>query len=89
MNELWREQKRLGMEDAFKWSIIDRWPLHQGFIEAVTDRVEEALVEQFDEAARSKVRRGTRARVTSDRFSCPSPKNIVRSPSSSPRTPCR
>ena len=25
MNELWRQVKDKGMDDTFKWSIIDRW----------------------------------------------------------------
>ena len=39
MNELWRRIKDRDLESKFKWSIIDRWPLHSGFIEAVTERV--------------------------------------------------
>lgn len=55
MNELWRDVRRLGLERTFKWSIIDRWPLHPGFIAAVTERVEQALLQQFDESVRDKV----------------------------------
>jgi ferrochelatase len=54
MNELWREVKRLGMEDEFKWSLIDRWPLHKGMVQSVTERIKERLMD-FDEKARSKV----------------------------------
>ena len=40
LNELWRQVKALGMQDDFKWSIIDRWPLHEGFIDAVVERMQ-------------------------------------------------
>ena len=40
MNHLWRELKRLDMAERFQWSVIDRWPLHAGYISAVTDTVE-------------------------------------------------
>jgi len=42
-NELWRETKRLGMDDAFKWSLIDRWWSHPGFIRSVHNRIQEGL----------------------------------------------
>jgi protoporphyrin/coproporphyrin ferrochelatase len=29
LNELWRAAKRLGLQDAFEWSVIDRWPTHE------------------------------------------------------------
>mmetsp|Transcript_522 Transcript_522/g.1297 ORF Transcript_522/g.1297 Transcript_522/m.1297 type:complete len:418 (-) Transcript_522:377-1630(-) len=54
MNELWREIRRLGMQDTFRWSLIDRWPLHQGFLDAVSERIEERLLE-FDEKTRKNV----------------------------------
>jgi len=54
MNELWRQIKEKKLESAFKWSLIDRWPLHTGFIDAVADRIMTGM-QQFDEADRSKV----------------------------------
>jgi ferrochelatase len=54
MNELWREIKRLDMQDSFKWSVIDRWPLNEGFIESVVDRIETRMNE-FDEKDRENV----------------------------------
>lgn len=54
MNELWRAAKRVGLQDAFDWSVIDRWPTHQRFIEAMTETVKQGL-EQFDEAERDDV----------------------------------
>jgi protoporphyrin/coproporphyrin ferrochelatase len=43
LNELWRAAKRLQLQDAFEWSVIDRWPTHERFIEAMTQTVEEGL----------------------------------------------
>lgn len=48
LNELWRAAKRLGLQDAFDWSVIDRWPTHPKFIEAMTETVRQGLA-QFDE----------------------------------------
>jgi ferrochelatase len=54
LNELWRAAARTGLKDAFEWSIIDRWPVHGGFVGAMADTVREGL-EQFDPADRDKV----------------------------------
>jgi protoporphyrin/coproporphyrin ferrochelatase len=54
LNELWRAAGRLGMRDAFEWSLIDRWPVHHGFIAAMTETVREGLT-QFDAAERDRV----------------------------------
>lgn len=54
LNELWRAADRLGLKDAFRWSIIDRWPVHDGFIEAMTATVCEGLLD-FPAADRDKV----------------------------------
>jgi ferrochelatase len=54
LNELWRAVERTGLRDAFQWSLIDRWPVHTGFIEAMTRTVREGL-EQFEPAARDEV----------------------------------
>lgn len=54
MNDLWKNIKAHGMEDDFEWSIIDRWPLHTGFVDAVTARIKEGL-EQFAPEDRHKV----------------------------------
>lgn len=54
LNELWREVRRLNLESAFKWSIIDRFPTHPTFIKAVTERVEERLADFPSEADRRK-----------------------------------
>jgi ferrochelatase len=46
LNELWRELLRLGLRDAFAWSVIDRWPTHDAFVAAMAKKVCEGL-EQF------------------------------------------
>jgi ferrochelatase len=46
LNELWREQDRLGLRAAFDWSLIDRWHTHPAFIAAMADSVRAGL-EQF------------------------------------------
>lgn len=42
-NDLWDNLKKLKLEDRFKWSLIDRWPLEPKFIEAVSQNIENAL----------------------------------------------
>jgi protoporphyrin/coproporphyrin ferrochelatase len=54
LNELWRAARRLGLQDAFDWSVIDRWPTHPGFIDAMTETVRQGL-ERFDEQDRDDV----------------------------------
>lgn len=53
LNELWREVKRLGMQDSFRWSIIDRWYMHSTFIEALCERIEEKLADFSDPLRKS------------------------------------
>jgi ferrochelatase len=53
LNELWRAASRTGLRDAFRWSLIDRWPVHPGFVDAMTETVREGL-EQFDPAERDR-----------------------------------
>ena len=54
LNELWRAASRTGLRHAFQWSIIDRWPVHPGFINAMTETVRDGL-SRFDPADRDKV----------------------------------
>ncbi|HEY8106211.1 MAG TPA: ferrochelatase [Gemmatimonadales bacterium] len=54
LNELWRALDRVGLRDAFRWSIIDRWPVHDGFIGAMTETVREGLL-GFPPGEREKV----------------------------------
>jgi ferrochelatase len=43
LNELWRASQRQGLAHAFRWSVIDRWPTHPGFIQAMVDSVRAGL----------------------------------------------
>ena len=43
LNELWRAAKRLDLQSAFSWSVIDRWGTHPGFIQAITKTVRDGL----------------------------------------------
>ncbi len=54
LNELWRAARRVGLQNEFEWSVIDRWPTHPRFVEAMTETVKQGL-EQFDEADRDDV----------------------------------
>ena len=54
LNELWRAAARTGLRDAFRWSIIDRWPVQPGFIAAMTETVRQGL-EQFEPEERDRV----------------------------------
>ena len=54
LNELWRAAARTGLRAAFEWSVIDRWPVHPGFIDAMTETVRDGL-DQFDPSDREKV----------------------------------
>lgn len=51
LNELWRAAKNVGLQNEFEWSVIDRWPTHPRFIEAMTETVKAGLA-QFSEAER-------------------------------------
>jgi protoporphyrin/coproporphyrin ferrochelatase len=54
LNDLWRAVDRTGTAGRFAWSIIDRWPTHPGFVEAMAQTVREGLL-QYDAADRDKV----------------------------------
>jgi ferrochelatase len=54
LNELWRAATRTGLERTFRWSVIDRWPVHPGFIAAMAETVREGL-EQFTPEERDQV----------------------------------
>jgi ferrochelatase len=54
LNELWRAAGKLGLDNEFEWSVIDRWPTHPAFIKAMATTVKEGL-EQFPEDERDDV----------------------------------
>lgn len=45
LNELWRAAAKLGLENEFQWSVIDRWPAHPTYIDAVVKTVQKGLEE--------------------------------------------
>lgn len=49
LNELWRAAKNVGLKDDFEWSVIDRWPTHPTFVEAMTETVRQGLTQFSDE----------------------------------------
>lgn len=51
MNELWRQIKKLNLETSFRWSVIDRWYLHNGFIDAVIDKIQQKLAMHDEKTA--------------------------------------
>src|SRR4051794_24795432 len=63
LNELWKWRQRLegktgALDDAadgtIKWSVIDRWPVHPGLVEAFATNIEKKLME-YPEERRDKV----------------------------------
>ncbi len=54
INDISRSLKRTGLTDAFEWSVIDRWHLHDGFVASMAQVTREALqkvpVEDRDDA---------------------------------------
>lgn len=54
LNELWKwrhrlESKHHGDEGAINWSVIDRWPVHHGLVEAFAQHIEAKLAEYPEE----------------------------------------
>ena len=49
LNELWRAAKKVGLAGDFEWSVIDRWPVHPTFVEAMTETVRQGLAQFSDE----------------------------------------
>lgn len=54
LNELWKWRQRLegktgalddGSDGTIKWSVIDRWPVHRGLVEAFAQNIEKTLAE--------------------------------------------
>ncbi|KAI1850039.1 hypothetical protein JX266_004418 [Neoarthrinium moseri] len=56
LNELWKWRQRLEGKagpGAIQWSVIDRWPVHPGLVEAFATNIEQKLLE-YPEERRSK-----------------------------------
>lgn len=48
LNELWKWRQRMegkAKEGTIQWSVIDRWPVHPGLVEAIASNVEAKLAE--------------------------------------------
>jgi ferrochelatase len=43
LNDLWATADRLGLRGRFAWSVLDRWPTHDGFVAAMADTVRDGL----------------------------------------------
>lgn len=43
LNDLWRALRCAGLEEAFTWSIIDRWGEHEGFVRSMASAVQDGL----------------------------------------------
>ncbi|KAF3055859.1 Ferrochelatase, mitochondrial [Daldinia childiae] len=57
LNELWKWRQRLEGKSgpgAIQWSVIDRWPVHPGLVEAFASNIEKTLAE-YPEDRRSRV----------------------------------
>jgi len=54
LNELWRAARRVNLHERFTWSVIDRWPTHPGFVDAMTETVRQGLA-KFDDDAQDDV----------------------------------
>lgn len=58
LNELWKWRQRLEGQagpGTIKWSVIDRWPVHTGLVEAFAKNIEEKLAEYPEERRRQVV----------------------------------
>jgi len=52
LNEMWRQLKAKGEENSIEWSVIDRWPVHPGLVEAVAQNIEKSLATYPEEDQR-------------------------------------
>jgi len=51
-NTLWKELEKNGMENKFKWTIIDRWFMNDGYIDALIDKIVHSINDKFTEQQR-------------------------------------
>lgn len=54
LNELWRAAARMGLRDAFDWTVIDRWGAHPGYVTALAETITAGL-DAFDPRYRDEV----------------------------------
>lgn len=58
LNELWKWRQRLegkAESGAIQWSVIDRWPVHPGLVEAFASNIEKTLAEYPEDRRREVV----------------------------------
>ncbi|KAI1757274.1 hypothetical protein F4782DRAFT_221770 [Xylaria castorea] len=58
LNELWKWRQRLegkAGQGTIQWSVIDRWPVHPGLVEAFASNIEKTLAEYPEERRRQAV----------------------------------
>ncbi|RFU27408.1 hypothetical protein B7463_g8942, partial [Scytalidium lignicola] len=64
LNELWKWRQRLegkastlpnGAEGSIHWSVIDRWPVHEGLVDAIAQNIEDQLATYPEERRNSVV----------------------------------
>ncbi|EDO17196.1 hypothetical protein Kpol_1035p8 [Vanderwaltozyma polyspora DSM 70294] len=54
LNELWRQIKALDPDRSINWSVIDRWPTHEGLANAFAENIKKKL-QEFPEDIRKDV----------------------------------
>ncbi|MER5784558.1 ferrochelatase [Streptomyces mobaraensis] len=54
LHELWASARRLRLDTAFRWSVVDRWSTHPAYVQAMAAKVREGLAE-FPESERDDV----------------------------------
>ena len=54
LNDLYKSIKSHGLEKDIKWSVIDRWPIHQGLVNTFANHIKKSL-EEYPAQERDKV----------------------------------
>jgi len=54
LNELWRLSKKFDPENKIKWSVIDRWPTHDGLVSSFAEHIK-AKLDTYSQEDREKV----------------------------------
>lgn len=54
LNELWRLSKKFDPENKIRWSVIDRWPTHDGLVSSFAEHIK-AKLDTYSQEDREKV----------------------------------
>ncbi|WP_171165619.1 ferrochelatase [Streptomyces sp. I05A-00742] len=54
LHDLWATARRLRLDGAFRWSVVDRWSTHPAYVQAMAAKVREGLAD-FPESERDNV----------------------------------